>query len=84
MPNFDSNVSPPSPASYAPAPLNFSQVANWAADDPYKKIFDRQQQQLNQQRLQAGQQPLDLAKSLQGVVLSVFESPCPKLNWRVS
>jgi hypothetical protein len=67
MASFDSGVSPPNPASYAPAPLSFAEFGQWAADDPYKKIFERQQQQLNQQRLQTGQQPLDLAKSLQGV-----------------
>jgi hypothetical protein len=61
MAEFPTAVSPPGGASYSAPLLNFSQFSNWAADDPYKKIFDQQQQQLNSQRLQQGQQQLDVA-----------------------
>jgi hypothetical protein len=61
MASFYNGVSPPRPASYAPAPLSFSEFGQWAAADPSKSIFDKQQQQLNQQRLQQGQKQIDLA-----------------------
>jgi hypothetical protein len=66
MADFSSAVNPPGGASYAAPLLNFANFSNWAADDPYKKIFDQQQQQLNAQRLQQGQQQLDVAGTFKG------------------
>lgn len=66
MAEFPTAVSPPGGASYTAPLLNFQQFANWAADDPYKKVFDQQQQQLNSQRLQQGQQQLDVAGTFKG------------------
>ena len=61
MAGFSSDVNAPGGVNYAAPLLNFSSFSNWAADDPYKKIFDQQQQQLNQQSIQKGQNQLDLA-----------------------
>lgn len=63
MAEFPTAVSPPGGMSYAAPLLSFQNFSNWAADDPYKKIRDQQQQQLNQQRLTQGQQQIDLAKA---------------------
>lgn len=63
MASFDNGVSPPGGASYMAPLLSFSNFSNWAADDPYKKTFDEQQKQLNQQKLQQGQQQADLASA---------------------
>jgi muramidase (phage lysozyme) len=51
MATFDSGVNAPGGASFAPQPLNFASFGQWAADDPYKKVFEQQQQQLNQQKI---------------------------------
>jgi hypothetical protein len=61
--SFPSTVSPPGGANYAAPLMSFSGFQNWAADDPYKKIFDQQQQQLNQQRIAQGQTAIDIAST---------------------
>jgi hypothetical protein len=61
MAGFSSDVNAPGGVNYAAPLLNFSNFSNWAADDPYKKVFDQQQQQLNQQAIAKGQNQLDLA-----------------------
>jgi len=66
MVGFDSGVSPPGGMSYAAPLMNFANFSNWAADDPYQKIFNEQQQKLNQQRIAAGQQGLDIAGTFRG------------------
>src|SRR5260370_37757949 len=66
MAGFDSGVSPPGGSSYMAPLLNFANFSNWAADDPYQKIFNEQQQKLNQQRLAQGQQGLDVAGTFRG------------------
>lgn len=63
---FDNGVSSPGGMSYAAPLMQFQQFANWKADDPFQKVFNDQQQQLNQQRIQQGQQQLDLSKTFQG------------------
>jgi hypothetical protein len=57
--SFPSAVSPPGGISYAAPLMKFDNFSNWAADDPYQKIFNEQQQQANQQKL-------DIAKTFQG------------------
>ena len=44
MADFPSAVNPPGGVNYAAPLMNFSNFSNWAADDPYKKIFDQQAQ----------------------------------------
>lgn len=66
MAGFDNGVSAPGGMSYAAPLLSFGQFSNWKPDDPYQKVFNDQQQQLNQQRLQQGQQQADIAKTFQG------------------
>src|SRR4051794_18410341 len=66
MAQFDNGVSAPGGASYSAPLMQFSQFANWGVDDPFKKVFDQQQQQLNAQRLQQGQQQLDIAQTFKG------------------
>jgi hypothetical protein len=61
--SFPSTVNPPGGASYSAPLLNFSQFANWAADDPYAAKRKEQEQQLNSQAIQQRQQQLDLAKA---------------------
>src|SRR6266403_264555 len=63
MASFPSTVSAPGGMSYAAPLLSFANFSNWAADDPYQKIFNEQQQKLNQQRIQSGQQGLDIANT---------------------
>jgi hypothetical protein len=66
MADFSSGVNAPGGVNYAAPLMNFSNFSNWAADDPYKKIFDQQQQQLNQQAIQKGQNQLDLSTTFKG------------------
>lgn len=70
MAEFPSAVNAPGGISYAAPLMNFSNFSNWAADDPYKKIFDQQARTLNQQRITQGQQAIDLTK--------VFQQGLPK------
>jgi hypothetical protein len=69
---WDNGVTPPGGASYA-APLmdfgefgNLANVYRQAGFDQQRKVSNEQQQQLNQQRIQAGQQQQDIAKTFQG------------------
>jgi hypothetical protein len=66
MADFSSGVNAPGGVNYAAPLMNFSNFSNWAADDPYKKIFDQQAQQLNQQAIQKGQNQLDLSTTFKG------------------
>lgn len=61
MADFSSGVSAPGGVNYAAPLMNFSNFSNWAADDPSKKIFDQQAQQLNAQRIAQGQTAIDVA-----------------------
>lgn len=63
MAEFPQTVQPPGGASYNAPILNFSQFANWAADDPYAQKFKSQEAQLNDARLQQMQQQIELSKS---------------------
>jgi hypothetical protein len=63
---WDNGVSAPAGASYSAPLLSFQQFSNWAADDPYQKVRDEQSKKLNEQRIQAGQQQQDIAKTFQG------------------
>lgn len=63
MADWSSAVNAPGGISYAAPLMNFSNFSNWAADDPSKKIFDQQAQQINQQRITQGQQAIDLSKA---------------------
>ncbi len=66
MADFPSAVSAPGGMSYAAPLMNFAQFGNWAADDPYQKIFNEQQQKLNAQRIQQGQTAIDISQAFQG------------------
>jgi hypothetical protein len=63
---WDNGVSAPAGASYSAPLLSFQQFSNWAADDPYQKVRDEQSKKLNEQRIQAGQQQQDIARTFQG------------------
>lgn len=60
---FDSGVNAPGGVSFAPPLLSFGQFANWRPDDPYARVFKQQQQELNQQRIAAGQRQAALAQA---------------------
>jgi hypothetical protein len=69
---WDNGVSPPGGVSYAAPLMDFSEFGNLAnvyrqaGFDQQRKVSNEQQQQLNQQRIQAGQQQQDIAKTFQG------------------
>lgn len=63
---WDNGVSAPGGVSYAAPLMQFQNFSNWAADDPYKKVRDEQQKQLNQQQIAQGQRQQELAAALQG------------------
>lgn len=56
---FPTAVSPPGGASYAAPLLNFSNFANWSADDPYKLPTEKA-------RLEQIQQQVELSKAFAG------------------
>jgi hypothetical protein len=62
MADFPTAVQPPGAASYSAPLLNFSNFANWG-NDYNQSVQAGQQQQLNQQKIQQGQQQADLAKA---------------------
>ena len=66
MAGFDNGVSSPGGASYLAPLLSFSQFGDWKPDDPYQKVFNDQQQQLNQQRIQQGNQQQEIQQTFQG------------------
>jgi hypothetical protein len=64
MPDFDPRVATPPTSAYGPPEIDFSPFANLVGS--YNKAFtDEQTKKLNQQRLQQGQQELDLTKEFQ-------------------
>lgn len=63
---FESGVNAPSGVSYAAPLMQFQQFANWKADDPYQKIFNQQQQALNEQRIATGQRQSEIAQTFKG------------------
>lgn len=63
---FESGVNAPGGVSYAAPLMQFQQFANWKADDPYQKIFNQQQQALNEQRIATGQRQNEIAQTFKG------------------
>jgi len=63
---FESGVNAPGGVSYAAPLMQFQQFANWKADDPYQKVFNQQQQALNEQRIATGQRQAEIAQTFKG------------------
>lgn len=66
MATFDNGVSAPGGMSYAAPLMPFTQFSNWKADDPYQKIFNQQQQALNEQRIASGARQSEIAQTFKG------------------